>query len=457
MATRLDHMVGIDPNEVSALLEDLFPICRSLTGNGVQKTLSRLSEVTPMNVHTISSGTDVYDWTVPPEWNINEAYIEDSDRNRIVDFSESNLHVVNYSVPVETQLSFDELCNHLYTLPNMPDAIPYRTTYYERNWGFCLRHSTFEEMDPSETYTICIDSELKPDGNLNFADARVDGKSGREFVLSTYCCHPSMANDNLSGLVLATLLFDRLRQSNPYHSYRLVIVPETIGAIAYLNRYEREMKTVEGGYVITTVAGPGSFDYKESFKGDHAVDKAARRALSDVDYSEHMFAPTGSDERQYSTPGFRIPTGTIAKNKYYEYEEYHTSEDDLSFISSEALLETLERYWQAIQLLEQDRVYVRTDPHCEFKLDRHNLHPTTGGQKKQPGHLAEKDHQSFEYELSQESVTSGKLFDAINWLMFGCDGETSLFKLSERSGMSVPVLYRGATELVGAGLLEEQS
>lgn len=450
-------MDDLTPASVRSLLTDLFPLCRSLTGDGVRETLSRLSAVTPLNVQTVPSGTDVYDWTVPPEWNIREAYIEDEDGNRIVDFEASNLHVLNYSVPVQTELPFDELRDRLYTLPEMPDTIPYRTSYYERDWGFCLRHSTLEEMDPDETYTVYIDSDLDPDGELTFADARIDGESGREYILSTYCCHPSMANDNLSGLVLATLLFERLRRSETYHSYRLIVVPETIGAIAYLDRYEREMKAVDGGYVITTVAGPGSFDYKNSFRGDHEVDRAARLALSDVSYEEHEFAPTGSDERQYSTPGFRIPTGTIAKDKYYEYEEYHTSADDLSFVSAEALLETLERYWEAVQLLERNRVYERTQPHCEFKLDQHDLHPKTGGQMKQPGHLGDVEHRSYQYELSEESIATGEVSDAINWLMFGCDGETTLFELAERSDMSVSALHRGARELAAAGLLEELS
>jgi aminopeptidase-like protein len=235
----------------------------------------------------------------------------------------------------------------------MPDAIPYRTTYYERDWGFCLRHNTFEAMDEDEIYQVYIDSDLDENGELTYADAQTEGRSDKEYIISTYCCHPSLANDNLSGLILTILLFDHLRERSTYHSYRLVVVPETIGAISYLNQHEQEMKAVDGGYVVTTVAGPGSFDYKESFEGDHPVDRAARWALADDDYEEHAFAPTGSDERQYSTPGFRIPTGTIAKNKYYTYDAYHTSKDDLSFISVEGLLATLDRYLRAIDLLEK--------------------------------------------------------------------------------------------------------
>jgi len=450
-------MGHLAPATVDDLLTDLFPITRSLTGKGVRQTLDRLSEVTPLNIKTVPSGTSVYDWEIPPEWNIFEAYIADSNGSRIVDFADNNLHVVNYSVPVNTELRYEDLREHLHTLPEMPDAIPYRTSYYERDWGFCLRHNTLETMDEDESYEVYIDSNLNPDGKLTYADARTEGRSGEEYIISTYCCHPSLANDNLSGLVLATLLFDYLQERSTYHSYRLVVVPETIGAISYLNEHEQEMKAVDGGYVVTTVAGPGSFDYKESFEGDHPIDKAARWALTDDDYEEHAFAPTGSDERQYSTPGFRIPTGTIAKNKYYEYDAYHTSKDDLSFISAEDLLATLDRYLRAVDLLETNRVYERVDPHCEFKLDKHDLYPTTGGQQNQPGHLGEEDHETFEYRIGDNKAASGDVFDAINWLMFGCDGETVLFRLAEQSGMDPRTLHRAARKLVDAGLLEEST
>ncbi|MEA5388450.1 DUF4910 domain-containing protein [Haloarculaceae archaeon H-GB2-1] len=394
----------------------------------------------------------MYDWTVPPEWNVDEAWIRDGSGETVVDVATNTLHLVNYSVPMEATLSFDELEPHLYTLPEMVDTIPYRTSYYERDWGFCLRQNTFDEMDRDETYEVRIDAELDEEGSLTYADARVEGKSEREYVLSTYCCHPSMANDNLSGLILATLLFERIRQSDPYHSYRLIIVPETIGAIAYLHDHERAMKSVDGGYVVTTTAGPGSFGYKESFRGDHPVDTAARLALDSYDYDQYDFAPTGSDERQYSTPGFRIPTGSITKDKYYEYDAYHTSEDDLSFVSADALERTLEIYWDAIQYLEMDRVYTRRQPHCEFKLDRHDLHPTTGGQKHQPAHLGDESHSEHDYG-DDETVTTGDVQDGINWLMFGCDGETSLFALAEQSGLSVLTLFRAAQALQDADLI----
>ncbi len=444
-----------DKNSVESVLQKLYPICRSLTGEGVVQSLEILTEITELTFHTVPSGTAVYDWEVPPEWNINDAYIKNSDGNRVVDFNDHNLHVVNYSTPVQSKLHFSELKDHLHTLPNMPDAIPYRTTYYERDWGFCLRHSTVEGMDEDETYEVCIDSSLDSDGVLTYADAKIEGRSDKEYIISTYCCHPSLANDNLSGLVAATVLFEQLKQKETYHSYRLIIVPETIGSISYLSENEAEMKDVDGGYVLTTVAGGGSFDYKCSFVGDHPVDKAARWALQNDDYTEHDFAPSGSDERQYSSPGFRVPTGTIAKDKYYEYDEYHTSKDNLDFISPEDLLESVKRYLKAIDLLEKNRTYKRVDPHCEFKLDRHNLSPTIGGQKKQPTHLDDESHEAFSYELEVDESISGDVYDAIQWLMFGCDSKTSLFQLAEKSGMSVDILYQAAQKLRTAELLEE--
>jgi aminopeptidase-like protein len=429
-------------------------MCRSLTGEGNRRTLSRLSEIVDMTVGEIDSGTEVYDWEVPPEWSINEAYIREVGGDRVVDFADSNLHVLNYSAPVDRTVDYDELSEHVYTLPDQPEKIPYRTSYYDRQWGFCLRHDTLTQLDEDSQYEVYVDSAFDPNGSMTYADAHTEGSSSKEYVISTYCCHPSLANDNLSGLVLSTLLFERLQRRPTYHSYRLIVVPETIGAIAHLHEHEAEMKQADGGYVVTSVAGPGSFDYKESFRGNHPVDTAARLALDDDEYDEHEFEPTGSDERQYSSPGFRIPTGTISKDKYYEYDSYHTSGDDLSFVSPQALAETLGRYWTAIQYLEMNRTYRRTELHCEFKLDRHDLHPTTGGQQNQPAYVDE-DHVTTNYVLDDNDTKSGEVLDAINWLMFGCDGTTTIFDLAERSGMSIPALHEGARELVEAGLLTE--
>lgn len=450
-------MNDVDDTEVRRYLDRLFDVPRSLTGDGNRRTLDVLSEITQLRIQEVPSGTSVYDWEVPAEWNLREAYIRTEDGEVIVDAADRNLHVVNYSVPVDRTVGYDELADHVYTLPEMPETIPYRTTYYERTWGFCLQHETLQALDEDAKYEVYIDTELDPDGSLTYADARVEGRSEEEYLLSAYCCHPSMANDNLSGLLLATYLFEHIRNADPYHSYRLVIAPETIGTITYLNQYEAELKAVNGGYVITTVAGPGKIAYKESFAGDAPVDVAARRALRGRDYDHHEFVPNGSDERQYSSPGFRIPTGTIAKDKYYEYDEYHTSDDDLAFVSPDSLLETLAIYRHAFDLLEMNRRYKRVDPHCEFKLDRHGLHPTTGGQRHQPGHLQGTDHDVFEYRIDEERSAQGVNLDALCWLMFGCDGDTSLFELAERRDLALPPLFDAAQQLVKTGLLREVS
>jgi aminopeptidase-like protein len=331
----------------------------------------------------------------------------------------------------------------------MPEAIPYRTTYYDRTWGFCLSAETLDEMDESDTYEVYIDSSLDPDGSLTYAEATIEGDSDREYLLSTYCCHPSLANDNLSGPILATLLFERLRQADPYHSYRLVIAPETIGILSYLHENEAAMTAVDGGYVVTTVAGPGQFGYKESFHGDHEVDTAARLALADDEFIEYPFRPTGSDERQYSSPGFRIPTGTITKDKYYEYDQYHTSADDLEFVSAVALKASFERYWDAIRYLEMNRTYERVHPYGEFKLDAHDLYPSTGGGQRQP---AAGDDDTVLADVDA-SASNDEILSAIEWLMFGCDGSRSLFELAEQSGLAVETLFTAAEEMETKDLL----
>lgn len=444
--------------EVDDLLERLFPICRSITGDGTRRTLEILSEIASLTMHEVPSGASCYDWTIPPEWNVSEAWIKDNDGNKVVDFQDSNLHLVNYSVPVHDKLTYDELAPHLHSLPNLPGAIPYRTSYYRRTWGFCLRHDTLQGMDRDATYEVFIDSELDPDGTLTYADARVEGESDKEYLLSTYCCHPSLANDNLSGLILSSLLFARLQETNPYHSYRLIVVPETIGAVAYLARNESTLKQVDGGYVITTVAGPGPFGYKSSFHGNTDIDLAARAALADVAHRQYPFTPSGSDERQYASPGFRIPTGTITKDKYYEYDAYHTSKDDLNFISADDLLKTMRLYWRAVQNLEANRVYRRTEPHCEYQLGKHGLYPDTGGTQQQPAHLGDEDHADHEYDASsQESSTAGRKVAAMEWLMHGIDGSTSILELADRSGLPPTLLHTTAREMKSKGLLEEVS
>jgi aminopeptidase-like protein len=432
-----------------ALLERLFPINRSLTGPGVRQTLEVLSEVVGLTLHEVPSGTVCYDWTVPPEWSIRDGWIRSEGGDTIVSYRESNLHVVGYSVPVSGYFSYDDLVPHLHTLPARPEAIPYRTSYYRRDWGFCLSHSAFLRLDPQATYQVLIDSTLDPSGSLTMADAHLKGSTGREYILSTYCCHPSLANDNLSGLICSVLLFRRLAALPAVqHSYRLIVVPETIGAIAYLYRFRDIMKQVDGGYVITTTAGPDRPGYKESYLGNHEVDVAARLALGD-DHIPYSFAPSGSDERQFGSPGFRIPTGTITRSKYYEYQQYHTSEDDLSFISVDRLLQSLDTYWRAIGFLEANVTYFRREDHCEFQLGKYGLYPDVGGLLHQGFGDRTTVGTAWPVDFDQDQLT-----EAFAWLMHACDGDTSLLDIGQRSGLSPRLLAYAAEQMQMNELLD---
>ncbi|MBF0595728.1 MAG: DUF4910 domain-containing protein, partial [Candidatus Omnitrophica bacterium] len=366
------------------LFAELFPVCRSLTGEGVRQTLRRLAGVTPFELREVPSGTACFDWVVPDEWNIKGAYIKNSRGETIVDFARNNVHVVSYSVPVNTTMSFAELDPHLHYLPNLPQAIPYRTSYYNRDWGFCLSHDQYVTLDKEDTYRVVIDASLSP-GSLTYGEAFIPGDSGKEFLVSTYCCHPSLANDNLSGPILWTLLLKVLRSRKTRHSYRFIIIPEKIGALAYLSHHEQAMKKVYGGFVITTVAGPGEPGYKGSFQGDHLVDRAVRQAFVDADkaYVAYPFDINGSDETQYSSPHFRIPTGTITKDKYYEYDYYHTSLDDLDFVKAAYLIDTLKMYLLTIENLELDLTYRSLNPCGSPMLGKRGLYPKVGGQIRQ--------------------------------------------------------------------------
>ena len=443
----------IDEDLVKTLLGRLFPINRSLTGPGNRETLGILSELIPLSLYEVPSGTKCYDWTVPPEWRIREAWIKDKAGKTVVDFANNNLHVVNGSTPFRGHLTFKELKPRLHTLPKMPTAIPYKTTYYKPDWGFCLSQEAMNKMDQNSDYEVCIDSSLLENGSLTYADSIKRGDSGKEYLISTYLCHPSLANDNLSGLVLATLLFRQLLEMKTRHSYRLVIVPETIGAIVYLSQNRRAMTAIAGGYVITTVAGPGPFGYKESFLGSHEIDSAAKLALSRHPHKGFPFVPDGSDERQYSSPGFRIPTGTITKDKYYDYKEYHTSLDNLEFISPLYLLETLDIYRRAISYLEMNVKFKRIQPHCEFMLGPRGLYPNLGGEYGQPAVL-DGSHQEHYYGTHGKQNRGADL-DAMQWWMFAGDGQTSTLDLSLRSGMSPDVLFQAAKSMEAVGLLME--
>lgn len=425
-------------DELDAYLQRLFPLCRSITGNPNRETLRALQEIVPLVIHEVPSGTAVYDWTIPHEWNIRDAWIADATGRRIVDFRASNLHVVSYSEPVNTVMDWAELQPRLHRHPKLADAIPYRTSYYKRDWGFCVTHAQFAEMERlGGPFTVVIDSELKP-GSLSYGEYLVPGRSPREILLSCYICHPSMANDSLSGVLLTAFLARHIAGLKDCHwSYRIVFVPETIGAIAYCARNEEAMKRIDLGLVITTVGGPGKFGYKQSFDPAHPVNAMIEDVLSatGTEFITYPFDIHGSDERQYSSQGFRINAATICRDRYYEYPNYHSSLDDLSFVTAKQIAETLEVYVRLVGRIEARRIYRSRIPHCEVMLSRHDLYPVTGGAQRP--------------ELGGRSE-----LDLILWLLFLCDGKLDIDHIAARLQVPPAELVPIADRLSDKGALE---
>lgn len=366
--------------EMYELCERLFPICRSITGDGVRKTLQMLVEVygNEINIHEVPTGTKVFDWTVPKEWNIKEAYIENSKGQRVIDFKNNNLHVVGYSLPVDKFVDLQELKSVVYTQPDQPDAIPYVTSYYKECYGFCMSQNQLDKL-PEDTYHIVIDSELK-EGSLTYGEIIIPGDTEEEVFLSTYICHPSMANNELSGPAIATFLAKWLNSlAKRRYTYRIIFIPETIGAITYLNKNLQHLKEhVIAGFNLSCVGDNRTFSYVESRYGDTLADKAAKNVLSFYypDYKTYSFLKRGSDERQYNAPGVDLPVCAICRSKYGEYPEYHTSKDNLELISPEGLLGAYEVYQQCILSLENNYSY-KINVLCEPQLGKRGLYPTT--------------------------------------------------------------------------------
>ena len=366
--------------EMYELCERLFPICRSITGDGVRKTLQMLVEVygNEINIHEVPTGTKVFDWTVPKEWNIKEAYIENSKGQRVIDFKNNNLHVVGYSLPVDKFVDLQELKSVVYTQPDQPDAIPYVTSYYKECYGFCMSQNQLDKL-PEDTYHIVIDSELK-EGSLTYGEIIIPGDTEEEVFLSTYICHPSMANNELSGPVVATFLAKWLNLLvKRRYTYRIIFIPETIGAITYLSKNLQYLKEhVIAGFNLSCVGDNRTFSYVESRYGDTLADKAAKNVLSFYypDYKTYSFLKRGSDERQYNAPGVDLPVGAICRSRYGEYPEDHTSKDNLELISPEGLLGAYEVYQQCILSLENNYSY-KINVLCEPQLGKRGLYPTT--------------------------------------------------------------------------------
>jgi aminopeptidase-like protein len=421
---------------IQSYLERLFPITRSITGEGNRQTIKILQELIPLKIIEIQSHEAVYDWTVPKEWNIRDAWIKHDSGKKIIDLRNSNLHVVSYSRPIHKKMSLSELKEHLHYLTDLPDAVPYRTSYYDENWGFCLSYNDFiKNFSTGEIYEVFIDSDLK-NGSLTLGELVIKGKMNQEFLISTYICHPSMANDNLSGIILTAFLAKELMEKELNFSYRIIFVPETIGAIAYCAKNESMMKKIDAGFVISTVGGLGKFGFKQSFDNTHPINEIVEKVFKEnnIDYLTYPFCPHGSDERQYSSQAFRINTVSITKDKYYEYDYYHTSFDDLSFVNAENINKSLKIYLQVLENFDKNITYKNLSPNCEVKLDKYDLYPKIGG--------IQRSRKVIENEL-----------DIIRWLLFLCDGRTPLNFISKKLNLSIENLYKIASRLEKKGIL----
>lgn len=366
--------------ELEKYFDRLWPICRSITGNGLRESLKILEEIIPLQWSEVPTGKSVFDWTIPKEWNIREAWIITPDGRKIADFSINNLHVVNYSVPIQGEFTWEELSKHIHTIPEIPNAIPYITSYYRENWGFCLTHQEWISLPKEGKYKVLIDSTLE-EGNLTYAQCVLKGNTDREIFFSTYLCHPSMANNELSG-PLATAFLYRMIASIPNrkYTYRFLFAPETVGVIAFLAEYGEYLKHhIDAGYVLTCCGDPGAFTYKRSKHRNSKADIVAEHVLrhSQKKHSVIEFAVGGSDERQYCSPGFNMPVGSLMRTMYQRYQEYHTSLDNKDFISFAALEETVMMYFNMVRVFEMNDQYVNVISHGEPQLGKRGLYPSS--------------------------------------------------------------------------------
>lgn len=413
-----------------ALIEELFPICRSITGRGVRQTLGILQRYVPLEIHEVPSGTKAFDWTVPPEWNIRDAYIAREDGSRVVDFATNNLHVLQYSRPIDATMPLAELFPHLHTLPERPDWIPYRTSYYTEDWGFCLSHRVLLSL-PDGPYRVVIDSDLAP-GHLTYGELVIPGRVDDTVLFSCHVCHPSLANDNLSGIAVAIMLARHVLALGPRLSYRFLFVPGTIGPLVWLARNEHMVGQIAHGLVLSCLGDPGGVTYKQSRKGNAAIDRIAANVLRD-DASTHRirpFVPYGYDERQYCSPGFDLPVGCLMRTPHGEYAEYHSSADNLSLLHPDSLAHSLSVLRRIVAVIEGQAIYRSRNPKGEPQLGQRGLYGTVGGRR-----------------AAAEQM-------ALLWVLNLADGQHSLLDISERSGLSFPIIQTAANALLSSGLLD---
>ena len=414
-----------------SFINELFPICRSITGNGTRKTLELIKQHIPLEIMEIPTGTKVFDWTVPKEWNIRDAYIKNSKGEKIIDFQKSNLHILQYSIPIHKKISIDELKNHLFTIEELPDYIPYKTSYYQENWGFCLSYNDFLKLQDDE-YEVFIDSTLE-NGSLSYGELLLEGEQTDEILFSTYVCHPSMCNDNLTGISILTFLAKSLKNKKLKNSYRFLFIPETIGAITWLSINENNVGKIKGGLVATCLGDSGCLTYKKSRMENSIIDYAVEKVLEDSksEYNLLNFFPTGSDERQFCSIGFNLPIGSLMRTIYGKFSEYHTSADNLEFINSQSLANSFNMYSNVVDVLENNQTYINVNPKCEPNLGKRGL-----------------------YNLIGASKNSKQMNEPFLWILNQSDGNNSLLDISIKSNISFSKIIDAAKILYEHNLIK---
>ena len=416
--------------EIFAFVAEIYPICRSITGRGVRETLRAIGAHIKLEVHEVPTGTAVFDWVIPREWNIREAHISNERGEKVLDFAQSNLHVMSYSVPVQQRISLAQLKQHVYTLPDQPDLVPYRTSYYAEDWAFCMPHRLLESLR-DETYEVFIDSSLT-DGYLTYGEYLHHGETEEEFLLSAHVCHPSLANDNCSGVALLTHLAKRMAGLRTRYSYRFLFAPGTIGAITWLARNEEHSQRIKHGLIISMVGDGGGPTYKKSRRGSTTIDRAVVHTIRHSGLTPTVldFSPYGYDERQYCSPGFNLPVGLFQRSKFGEIPEYHTSADNLDFIAPNHLALSYRLIAETLDVVENDAVYCSTMPKCEPQLGRRGLYGMVGGDK---------------------NAAAANM--AMLWILNLSDGMHSLLDIAERANLPFAVIRRTAQLLQHNGLL----
>lgn len=421
-------------DQIEKYFDRLWPLNRSLTGNGNRETLKILSEIADIKITEVPSGTECFDWTVPPEWNVKEAWIKDNSGDIIADFKDNNLHLMGYSEKFSGYLSLIELKEHLYSLPGQPEVIPYLTSYYKNRWGFCLSHNQLLNLK-DDTYEVKIDSELNPEGSMTMGEAILKGDTDEEVLLSTYICHPSMANNELSGPLVTSFIYNKLKEKkNRRYTYRILYLPETIGSIYYLSKQGEHLRNkLAAGFVITCIGDKGNYTYKKSRRGNTIADRASELILKQTEknYVIEKFFPTGSDERQYCSPGFDLPVGSLMRTRYGKYKEYHTSADNKEFISFKSMEDSVFKYLEILDVIENNFTYLNKMPYCEPQLGKRGLYPTIGSKK-----------------------DTSEFVNSLMWILNLSDGTNDLIEMSDRSGIKFNILSNAAADLMKSGLIE---